>query len=309
MSDTNLLLEKVPSGNHHQTQDTTRCPACRASEVSLLFDVQVLDGPPSIEGINGKRHIYRCRNCSHAYASPGQEGELASYYESLSEEYHSVHDSSVARYRMVLNALDLSRTRRILDWGCGTGTFLSFVPETVDKFGLEPAKRAAEAAARTGIRILSRDALGSPEWNQTFDAVTVIDVIEHLSDPESVLLTVSRLLRPGGMMVLLTGDFDSWPARKAGRHWYYLHYAEHLSFFSGPSMRKWLENHFDHIAITRVTHHHLPITVRGVLWARYCAARCLETLGLAQRLRVSAKRFVTSDHMLVTAVRRAAQGR
>jgi predicted TPR repeat methyltransferase len=207
---------------------------------------------------------------------------------------------------MILDALDLSRARRILDWGCGTGTFLSLVPEAVDKFGVEPARRAAQAAERAGIRVLSLNSLQSAEWNHTFDVVTLIDVIEHLSDLDFVLLTASRLLRPGGKLVFLTGDFDSRSAKKAGRYWYYLHYAEHLTFFSEPSVRKWLEGHFEQIAFTTVTHHPLSIAARTTLWARYGAAICLEKLGLAERCRVSAKRFVTSDHMLVTAVRRVA---
>src|SRR5215469_7594379 len=131
MSDTNLLLDKLSSKSGRQTDDPVRCPVCCASEVSRLFAIDIFDGPPSFATIPAKRHIYRCTNCSHAFAHPHQGAELASYYQNLPEEYHSIHDSNVNRYRMVLSVLDLPRTRRILDWGCGTGTFLSLVPDTV----------------------------------------------------------------------------------------------------------------------------------------------------------------------------------
>jgi len=60
-----------------------------------------------------------------------------------------------------------------------------------------------------------------------FDIITMIDFIEHVGAPMSILVKASRLLRPGGQLVILTPNADSLSRRLMGLRW--LHYkVEHL---------------------------------------------------------------------------------
>ena len=60
-----------------------------------------------------------------------------------------------------------------------------------------------------------------------FDIITMIDFIEHVRAPMSILVKASRLLRPGGQLVILTPNADSLSRRLMGLRW--LHYkVEHL---------------------------------------------------------------------------------
>ena len=70
-----------------------------------------------------------------------------------------------------------------------------------------------------------------------FDIITMIDFIEHVRSPMSILAKASRLLRPGGRLVILTPNADSLSRRLMGLRW--LHYkVEHLYYFGPTSLTR-----------------------------------------------------------------------
>jgi SAM-dependent methyltransferase len=222
----------------------------------------------------------------------------------LNGDYHDSHDKDISRYHAVRRILDLNSVRRILDWGCGTGTFLSLLPPSVEKFGVETSHEAAEKARGKGIKTFLPSDKGLSELNGSFDAITGIDIVEHIADLNSLKVSFANLLRPGGRLVLVTGDLESPSAKATGRYWYYMHLAEHISFLSENSVRLWLESEFEDIKVARTSHHKVARKTAIYLALVFRAAWVLEKAGLAASLKKSAKRFVDCDHMLVTARRR-----
>src|SRR5438876_707663 len=75
---------------------------------------------------------------------------------------------------------------------------------------------------------------------QSFDVICSFDVLEHLPSPTPIFREARRILRPGGWLLLGTGDSGSLTARLAGSRWTYLCLPEHLSFFNSNSLRKGL---------------------------------------------------------------------
>ena len=133
--------------------------------------------------------------------------------------------------------------RRLLDVGAYTGVAVEVATKRGwQAVGVDPCRWAVESGRRRGRQlILGTPADATVKALGPFDTVTLWDVIEHLADPEAVLMAVCSLLRPGGYVVIHTMDVDSAFARLAGRRWPW--YMEmHLSYFSPKTLSQLLRN-------------------------------------------------------------------
>ena len=70
------------------------------------------------------------------------------------------------------------------------------------------------------------------------DVIVLLDVIEHLPDPQEILELCRRYLNRDGIIVITTGDFASVYARLAGRHWRLMTPPQHLWYFTPESMAR-----------------------------------------------------------------------
>ena len=96
---------------------------------------------------------------------------------------------------------------RILDAGCGTGGFLNILhtrrPD-LEKTGLEWNEDAARRAAeKSGACVVQGSVNQAPFASASFDAIVSADVLYHQAvEPMAALLEFSRMLRPGGLLVI-----------------------------------------------------------------------------------------------------------
>lgn len=207
--------------------------------------------------------LCRCCHCGFHWTTPQPGPKLLSkLYQDTSEAYFDpLAEISPARTRLYRTAADAFRQRqlsggRLLDLGCGTGEALRSFGGAFELFGVEPSRFAAECARQsTGARIHVGDLASAAYPSGFFDAVTAFDVLEHLPEPMETLREVRRVMRPGGVLVVETGDIDSLNARLAAAHWYYLLLPGHISFFSRRTLARALRaSGYAEIASTR-THH------------------------------------------------------
>lgn len=114
---------------------------------------------------------------------------------------------------------------KILDVGCGVGGFLSKFDDRWEKFGVEPSDFAREKAVRKNVTILSSVNVYDFE---SVDVVVFRGSLQHINFPMEALVQATRVLRRGGLLVILaTPDTDSlvyklWgnlPALDAPRNW------------------------------------------------------------------------------------------
>src|SRR4029079_4117306 len=113
---------------------------------------------------------------------------------------------------------------RLLDVGCGPGLLLDEAPARgYETIGLE-LSRASAAHARDAlgldVRELALEDFADDAGEPGFDVVVLADVIEHLDDPVGGIARCAALLRPGGVLCVVTPDPSSATARAAGRRWW-----------------------------------------------------------------------------------------
>jgi len=103
---------------------------------------------------------------------------------------------------------------RILDVGCGKGRFARrFNDLGAEVVGVDLA-RGMLLDAPSSLRRIQATAWRLPLGSSLFDAVVSIETLEHVADPVSVLVESARVLRPGGVVVILDKNVISLDARR-----------------------------------------------------------------------------------------------
>lgn len=221
------------------------CPICACPDSRLLYRVQ--DDSVLISGVVLPLEIHRCQGCELTFARGGlPEADLKELYETAwkktwgrtFEQFLSRAASCAAAQAAYVETL--IPPGRLLDVGCGNGLFL----EAASARGWEVAgvELSAAAAAAARERVGPRVTLGTLEeaefQENTFDVVTLWEVIEHVSHPVRLLSEVRRVLRPGGMVLLSTPNAHSIFHRVA--HWSYI---LTLGSWTFPARRIYFSSH------------------------------------------------------------------
>lgn len=155
----------------------------------------------------------------------------------------SRHEQNSAR-RLGKIAAVLGRTPatvKLLDVGCSSGAFLMSACRLGFRAeGVEPSADAAHTARSAGLAVFTGYLEQARFPDASFDAVTLIEIVEHLRDALALLTECARILKPGGVMLITTPNAHSWTARAMGARWAGFSLNDmggHISFFNPQSMR------------------------------------------------------------------------
>jgi len=148
--------------------------------------------------------------------------------------------SGLARQRRLMEVmfLDPQPQGRLLDVGCGDGSFLNSMRRRgwqVEGVDFDPAA-ADQARRRYQLTVHVGDLAQAKLSAETFDAVTLRHVIEHVPDPVAVLAECRRLLRSGGRLVVVTPNTESWGLERFQADWMGLDPPRHLHLFAARSL-------------------------------------------------------------------------
>lgn len=110
------------------------------------------------------------------------------------------------RRELIRNLLKGKKYERILDVGCGTGETLSFLKTIFPKaelYGIDTSSKAIKYTKSRGHRKVKRaNALSLPFNDGFFDAVLILDVMEHIGDDLKVIKEAARTLKRGGRIII-----------------------------------------------------------------------------------------------------------
>jgi 2-polyprenyl-3-methyl-5-hydroxy-6-metoxy-1,4-benzoquinol methylase len=131
------------------------------------------------------------------------------------------------------------KTGKLLDLGCAEGLFLRVAQQKGwDVSGVEVSPQAADIA-KTFLpgKVFQGRLEDVPFPENDFDVITMFDVVEHLYDPVDALKKIWRLLKPDGIVYLLTPDCGSIYAKVMGKYWFEVKPKEHIYYFSEGTLR------------------------------------------------------------------------
>lgn len=223
--------------------DTTRpCPICGSSDQQTIFEDTLGNDLPSFDYAFSPAHsktyrIVRCQSCGHAFSILPKTNVAENYECVIDNEYLKRQDERVMTARNLVTTIrKFASEGKLLDVGCATGDFLSVAREYYTVEGLELSSWSAQLASERGFAIHTCTLDGMQE-KEVYDVVTLWGVIEHFESPVNEVLNLSRIVKPGGIVCLWTGDSNSWVARMLGRKWWYIQ-GQHIQLFTRKSLSK-----------------------------------------------------------------------
>lgn len=178
--------------------------------------------------------FWRCRACTLVFVHDIYP-EFLEDTAGLSAQYDFEHLAQAGarkreKYAAFLELLEPQRgAGRMLEVGCGQGLFLEHARDAGWSVqGVEILPPVARRARERGLEVF----LGTLEEARfaaaSFDVVVLREVIEHIVDPVALMRAIRRVLRPGGVAALGTGNAGSWAARVRGRRWSYYRFGGHM---------------------------------------------------------------------------------
>ena len=167
--------------------------------------------------------LFECLECGTVHQPSLPPGaELARLYRDMTDEGYLAEEPG--RRRTAGRLLEMvgryAPAGRLLDVGCGHGLLLDEARRRgYDVEGLElSASAAAYAREVLGLRVHEHTL--DEHRGDGYAAVVLADVLEHLDDPAAAIRRCRELLRPGGVLCLVTPDPSSLTARVAGPRWW-----------------------------------------------------------------------------------------
>lgn len=181
---------------------TDACPLCMSTRVRRL------PREASFIRIAPTADLVRCRDCGLIRRRPLSLGRVPKrHYDRSFYEAHAMIGAPPPRsLTQILSRIEEALgPGRLLDVGCGLGAFVAHAAARGwTAVGTEISSWAADdASRRCGGRIVQAPAFPLPFRTNSFDAVFLHHVLEHLADPAAALLEIHRVTRPGGRLVVV----------------------------------------------------------------------------------------------------------
>lgn len=204
----------------------TSCPLCQSTELHVLSEYQ-------------HAYLQQCKACQFIFSEqiPLDE-ELEKYYSNEYELTEFFSPITAKRYEEILDRFEpLRKSNRLLDVGSGSAFFAEIaLKRGWEVYGTELTDATISLAEKKGLN-MSKGRLEDVQFEaNSFDLVVCIEVIEHVSFPQSFTSEIHRVLRSGGAVYISTPNFDSLLRRKLKGQYDVINYPNHLSYFTAKTL-------------------------------------------------------------------------
>lgn len=186
------------------------CPLCGSKEPEVIYDLGPARGPHDVQG-----RIARCRDCAMCFKlienlDKVEEAYQGDYGQDQTGGEYFAGERTRRMFRDMLSPLARrERGARLLDIGAGHGTLIEEASALgFDAEGIDLSEGNVERAKARGLKV-TKVAAEDLDAEGAYDVVTMMDIIEHVPDPVSMLRSAYRALRPGGTAVVYTPNHRS----------------------------------------------------------------------------------------------------
>jgi SAM-dependent methyltransferase len=196
------------------------------------------------DGIN----IIKCKKCGLVFSNPRLNKEALDRY--YSEQYFKEGDynedklrekSYIEEIKEIINIV--GNKGQFLDVGAAYGKFLTMLPNTFEKFGLEYSKDAVESGNKMFNLNLKQGILPEAGYEEKFfDVVHFRGVIEHLRNPNANIKEANKILKDNGWLIFnIVPNIDGPVGRRFKEKFRLVFPQEHIYYFSPKTLTKMLE--------------------------------------------------------------------
>lgn len=207
----------------------TLCAICNVGDYKILYkeniDCKKIDaGIFSARRIPDKIHyqIVQCRKCGLVYSNPILEpSKIEKLYKQSKYTYGDYEADLRKTYGKYLKdiMLYLPGKQKLLEIGCGNGFFLKEAKKMgfEEVFGVEPGRETVAKASQEVKKNIIIDVFRKGQFKKDyFDVICMFQVLDHLTDPNSVLQECFRILKAGGSLICINHNVAALSAKILG---------------------------------------------------------------------------------------------
>jgi 2-polyprenyl-3-methyl-5-hydroxy-6-metoxy-1,4-benzoquinol methylase len=195
-------------------------------------------------------HLLMCKNCHFCYVDKLPKDPLfyKALYNQIQYDYeyeHTYHGKKEIDKDIKRQLNRYCPSGRLLDIGTWCGTLLSFLKSDYSVVGCEISQSAANYALSLGldVKVGSFDSVSFD--SESFDIITIIDVLEHLPQPRSVLEKIYGLLKPDGIVYIKVPNIQAQINKQS--------FLNALNLSTAGVCENYIHiNHFSHESLTSV---------------------------------------------------------
>ena len=163
--------------------------------------------------------------------------DVLRFYEGLEDSAYEAgrEERGLQAHKLLEIARKLQPGGWLLDIGAGSGMLVEQALQMGYRAqGIEPSAWLYKVAKQRGLPV-HLGTFPHPAATSPFDVITLIDVIEHVSNPVDLLRNIAESLSPGGIALIVTPDVSSVAARLMGWKWWHFRVA-HIGYFNKRSL-------------------------------------------------------------------------
>lgn len=190
------------------------CPVCEESEAVYVHSRMALD-------------IWRCASCNHRYQNPrlsfAKATELYADDKTAADIYTQPLQKNIDRIKYnygleLIDHLEPPSRGRIMDLGCGAGVFLEVAHEKGWGMcvGIDANSRYSQTYREVpGLQYIqsSFENLDPSKLGKDYDCISLWNVLEHLYDLNAIVTELKKMLKPGGLLLVMVPNVESLATR------------------------------------------------------------------------------------------------